>query len=227
MNISRVDGTLMKAWASVEGFQPKDGPPKDGGSGRNGEVNFRGEKRTHDTHESKTDPQSKLFCKGNGKEAKLSHMRAHLLTENRNGLIISACNTEATGTAERETAEQMLRKNRQTERQRRKRPSVPTRITTPKASSPKYTTLRVTPQAAQNQSNRCSAIDGRTTRHDGYRLHQRGQKQIQEDFGIDEDGCPVPQGPLPRDSRSWTGTSSSRQPPTTWSECGAWGVAAS
>ena len=77
MNTSRVDGTLLEAWASVKSFQPKDGPPKDGGGGRNAEADFHGEKRTNDTHESKTDPQAKLFRKGKGKEAKLSYMRAH------------------------------------------------------------------------------------------------------------------------------------------------------
>ena len=105
----------------------------------------------------------------------------HLLTENRNGLIISACNTEATGTAERETAEQMLRKTGK-QRQRRRTVGADKNYDT-KGFITKVRTLQVTPQAAQNQSNRCSAIDGRTTRHDGYRLRQRARKRIEETFG--------------------------------------------
>ena len=175
-----VDGTLLEAWASVKSFQPKDGPPDEGGSGRNGEVNFRGEKRTNDTHESKTDPQSKLFRKGNGKEAKLSYM-GHLLTDNRNGLVVSACVTQASGTAEREAAEQMLQKTGK-KRQRRRTVGADKNYDT-KGFIAKVRALKVTPHVAQNQSNRASAIDGRTTRHDGYRFSQRARKRIEETFG--------------------------------------------
>src|SRR6476661_4661739 len=96
-----VDGTLIEAWASMKSFVRKDGsgppPPADGG--RNAERDFRGEKRSNDTHASTTDPDARLFRKGKGKEAKLCHM-GHILTENRHGLIVDARLTEASGTAE-------------------------------------------------------------------------------------------------------------------------------
>jgi transposase len=174
-----VDGTLLEAWASVKSFQPKDGPPKSGG-GRNGEVDFHGEKRTNDTHASKTDPQAKLFRKGKGKEAKLSYM-GHLLTENRNGLVVSACVTEATGTAERDAAEQMLHKAGG-KRQRRRTVAADKNYDT-KSFIAQARALKVTPHVAQNNSHRASAIDGRTTRHNGYRLSQRARKRIEETFG--------------------------------------------
>src|SRR6202022_1907135 len=103
-----VDGTLIEAWASMKSFVPKDGgdPPSGkghGSGGRNAERNFHGEKRRNDTHFSTTDPDARLFRKGAGKEAKLCHM-GHLMTENRNGLIVDARLTEANGTAERSTA---------------------------------------------------------------------------------------------------------------------------
>src|SRR6202022_2031866 len=95
-----VDGTLLEAWASVKSFQPKDKksspPPDDPG---NPTVNFRGEKRSNQTHESETDPDALLARKGAGKEAKLSYS-GNLLVENRNGLIVSSMVWEATGTAE-------------------------------------------------------------------------------------------------------------------------------
>ena len=101
-----VDGTLIEAWASMKSFVPKDdsNPPSTkghgGSGGRNAERNFHGEKRRNDTHSSTTDPDARLFRKGAGKEAKLCHM-GHLMTENRNGLIIDARVTAANGTAER------------------------------------------------------------------------------------------------------------------------------
>jgi hypothetical protein len=96
-----VDGTLIEAWASMKSFVPKAGgkPPSPGGGGRNAERNFRGEKRTNDTHCSTTDPDARLFRKGLGKGAKLCHM-GHVMVENRNNLIVDARLNEATGTAE-------------------------------------------------------------------------------------------------------------------------------
>src|SRR3984893_17792255 len=98
-----VDGTLIEAWASMKSFVPKDGsgaPPAGGqaNGGRNAGRDFHGEKRANDTHSSTTDPDARLFRKGAGKEAKLCHM-GHLMTENRNGLIVDARLTEADGTA--------------------------------------------------------------------------------------------------------------------------------
>ena len=108
-----VDGTLIEAWASMKSFVPKDGgkpPSGTGGGGRNAERDFHGEKRKNDTHSSTTDPDARLFRKGAGKEAKLCHM-GHLLTENRNGLIVDARLTAANGTAERTTALDMIEDN--------------------------------------------------------------------------------------------------------------------
>ena len=96
-----VDGTLIKTRASLKSFRPKDGePPVSTGGNRNPEVDFHGEKRCNDTHASVTDPKSRLFKKGKGKEAKLCFM-GHILMENRNGLAAGARVTQATGTAER------------------------------------------------------------------------------------------------------------------------------
>ena len=111
-----VDGTLIEAWASMKSFVPNDdgdppaGKGDDQSHGRNAERDFHGEKRKNDTHSSTTDPDARLFRKGAGKEAKLCHM-GHLMIENRNGLIVDARVTEANGTAERETALEMIEDN--------------------------------------------------------------------------------------------------------------------
>jgi len=102
-----VDGTLIEAWASLKSFQRKEQEKQENGDEEkdrgNANVNFRGEKRSNQTHESKTDPDAKLARKGDGKEAKLSY-NGNLLVENRNGLIVDATVLEATGTAERDAA---------------------------------------------------------------------------------------------------------------------------
>src|SRR6267154_240348 len=102
-----VDGTQIAAWASMKSFKAKDGSDDPPGPGRNGERNFHGEKRSNATHASTTDPEAQLYKKGPGKEAKLSFM-GHTLMENRNGLIVAAALTKATGTAERTAAEEMI-----------------------------------------------------------------------------------------------------------------------
>lgn len=104
-----VDGTLIEAWASMKSVKPKDGsaPPPTGGSGRNREVDFHGEKRSNETHASTTDPDARLYRKGKGKEAKLCFM-GHGLMENRHGLLVDACLTEAGGHAERVAALHMI-----------------------------------------------------------------------------------------------------------------------
>jgi transposase len=176
-----VDGTLIEAWASMKSFKPKDeaddGPPASGG-GRNAERDFHGEKRTNDSHASTTDPDARLFRKGRGKEAKLCHM-GHLLMENRNGLIVDALVTQATGTAERDAAEAML--SRQRGRYRAtlgadKAYDVAGFVSGLRA-------LNVTPHVAQNTTGRRSAIDARTTRHPGYATSQHIRKRIEESFG--------------------------------------------
>lgn len=106
-----VDGTLIESFASVKSFKPRDEDqsPRDGNGFKpsNPEVDFHGQKRTNETHRSRTDPEAKLYRKGRGKEAKLSHM-GHALTENRHGLIMTVTATEASGTAEREATLVML-----------------------------------------------------------------------------------------------------------------------
>lgn len=106
-----VDGTLIESFASAKSFKPRDEDesPRDGNGFKpsNPEVDFHGQKRTNETHCSRTDPEAKLYRKGRGKEAKLSHL-GHALTENRHGLIMSVTATEASGTAEREATLEML-----------------------------------------------------------------------------------------------------------------------
>jgi transposase len=176
-----VDGTLIEAWASMKSFVPKDGsgPPPAGGSGagRNAERDFHGEKRSNETHASTTDPDARLFRKGKGKEAKLCHM-GHIMTENRHGLIVDARLTEANGTAECTTALDMVEDN------------AGSRSTL--GADKNYDTADFVagcrargcvPHVAQNDTNRRSAIDARTTRHPGYAISMVKRKRIEEPFG--------------------------------------------
>jgi transposase len=197
-----VDGTLIEAWASMKSFKPKvegEDPPEDGappsgtgssgtglsgtglsGAGRNAEVDFRGERRTNETHASTTDPDARLFRKSRGTGAMLCFM-GHALIENRNGLVVDAELTRATGTAERLSALAMLEGvARETGR----------RVTI--GADKGYDTadfvmevreLNAVPHVAQNTAGRRSAIDGRTTRHPGYAASQRIRKRIEEVFG--------------------------------------------
>ena len=176
-----VDGTLIDAWASMKSIKPKDGagtPPADGG-GRNADADFHGERRTNETHASTTDPDARLYRKGSGKEAKLCFM-GHGLMENRHGLLVDACLTQADGHAERVAALQMIEP----------RADRPTAITL--GANKAYDvedfvnelrSMKVTPHVAQNISGRRSAIDRRTTRHAGYAVSQRIRKRIEEAFG--------------------------------------------
>jgi transposase len=174
-----VDGTLIEAWASMKSVRPKDGTGEDPPSqGRNPTVDFRGEKRSNDTHASTTDPTARMYRKGKGKETTLCYM-GHVLMENRNGLVVDACTTLATGKAEREAAVDLLKPVAGTKR-----------LTV--AADKGYDTgdfveamreLRVTPHVAQNTSGRRSAIEGRTTGHPGYTVSQRIRKRIEEVFG--------------------------------------------
>ena len=175
-----VDGTLIEAWASMKSFRPKDGsdePPSE--SGRNAEADFHGEKRSNETHASTTDPDAKLYRKGKGKEAKLSFM-GHGLMENRHGLLVNAYLTEATGYAERIAALHMIEPFSD-------RPQAIT-LGADKAYDTKdfvrdLRSMKVTPHVAQNVNGRRSAIDGRTTRHPGYKVSLRIRKRIEEAFG--------------------------------------------
>jgi transposase len=175
-----VDGTLIEAWASLKSFQSKDqkdGPPPDDPG--NPTVNFHGERRSNETHESSTDADARLARKGNGKEAKLSY-NGNLLTENRNGLIVNAELLQANGTAERDAALIMLEQIPSTGR---------VTVGGDKGFDTKDFVaecrhLNVTPHVAQNVNrNGGSAVDGRTTRHAGYEISQRKRKRIEECFG--------------------------------------------
>lgn len=169
-----VDGTLLESWASLKSFRPKKGGVT-GTGGKNPGVDFHGEHRTNATHESTTDLEARLAKKGAGKEAKLC-FAGHVLMENRTGLVVDVVVTRATGTAERETALDMLEK-------------VPgsQRITV--GADKGYDTrdfvtacreMNVTPHVTRRQ---WSIVDKRTTRHDGYQISQRIRKRIEEIFG--------------------------------------------
>jgi transposase len=174
-----VDGTLIEAWASLKSFQrkdQKDTPPDDPG---NPSVDFHGEKRSNETHESKTDPDAMLARKGNGKEAKLSY-NGNLLVENRNGLIVTTELFQANGTAERDAALVMLE---QIPGDHRATVGADKAYDT-KDFAAECRNMRVTPHVAQNtKRSGGSAIDERTTRHDGYAISQKKRKRIEESFG--------------------------------------------
>ena len=175
-----VDGTLIEAWASQKSFQRKHGadatPPDDPG---NPTVNFRGEQRSNETHESKTDPDARLARKSGGHESKLAYC-GNVLIENRNGLVVDTELMQPSGTAERDAAMLMA-----------VRIEGDGRVTV--GADKAYDTkdfvgvmrdLNVTPHVAQNENRPGgSMIDGRTTRHAGYQLSQRKRKRIEEVFG--------------------------------------------
>ena len=174
-----VDGTLLEAWAGLKSFKKvgdEDLPPPDDPG--NPTVNFHGERRTNATHASTTDPDAKLARKGNGKEAKLSYT-GNVLMENRNGLAVDAVVHVATGTAERDAAFEMAAQIPGDER-----------VTLGGDKNydtadcvEKFRGLNVTPHVAQNDTNRRSAIDKRTTRHQGYLISQKKRKRVEEIFG--------------------------------------------
>jgi len=173
-----VDGTLIEAWASMKSFRPKDGSGPPPGPGRNGERDFHGEKRSNDTHASTTDPDARLIRKGPGQASRLAYM-GHVLMENRNGLVVDARLTRATGTAEREAALAMIDERPGTHR---------ITLGADKAYDVAafVASLRdrvVSPHVTQNTKGRRSAIDGRTTRHPGYAVSLRIRKRIEEVFG--------------------------------------------
>jgi len=173
-----VDGTLIEAWASLKSFKPKDGPPSDG-EGSDGMVDFRGQRRTNDTHESTTDEQAKLMRKGKGKEAKLSY-GGHALMENRNGICVDLRVSSALET-ETEAAKEMLA------RQAKKRVR-PTTLGADKGYHSKdfvahLRKKKIAPHIAQIDGRRTPGLDARTTRHAGYGISQRKRKRVEEIFG--------------------------------------------
>jgi transposase len=176
-----VDGTLIEAWASQKSFRPKDGSgDADGGA------NFHGQKRKNDTHASTTDPDSRLYRKAAGREAKLSYM-GHATMENRHGLAVAGMVTLATGTAERRASETML-KARAKEAGRRITAGEDKAYDTADHVA-QLRAINVTPHVTQNDSvtstgkRRRSAIDSRTTRHEGYGMSQSRRAMIECIFG--------------------------------------------
>jgi len=168
-----VDGTLIEAWASQKSFQRKDGGSEDG-------ENFHGDRRTNQTHESKTDPDAKLYRKSSGGEARLSYL-GHTLVENRSGLIVGTYLTEADGYAERDAALLMAY-------QKRRKSNKPMTLGADKAYDTQdfvaaLRDLKITPHVTQNDRNRKSAIDGRTTRHTSYQLSQAKRYWVEKPFG--------------------------------------------
>jgi transposase len=175
-----VDGTLIEAWASHKSFRPKNGSDGDDGT------DFHGQTRKNDTHGSSSDPDSRLYRKAAGREARLCYM-GHATMENRNGLAVAGMVTHASGIAERRAAEKMLKaKAKQTGR----------RITA--GADKAYDTadhvanlraIDVTPHVTQNNAigktgrSRHSAIDERTTRHQGYGMSQTRRAMIECIFG--------------------------------------------
>jgi transposase len=187
-----VDGTLIQAWASMKSFRPKqerseddDDRGSDGGSGggsgggRNDPADFRGEKRSNDTHASTTDPDAMLYRKGPGMEATLCYI-GHGLMENRSGLIVDARLTRVSGHAERLAALEMIEPWAD-------RPRAVTLGADRGYDAAEFVeelrTLNVRPHVAQNATRRRSAIDRRTTRHPGYAASKRARKRIEEAFG--------------------------------------------
>ena len=177
-----VDGTLLEAWASQKSFRPRDDdhqpPAADSQGGSNPTVNFHGERRSNETHCSTTDPDARLARKSRTNPALLSY-RGHLLTENRNGLVVSTRTTQAYGSAERDAALLMAEE-------------IPGDQRVTLGADKGYDVhdfvaelrqMNITPHVAQNDTTRRSAIDQRTTHHEGYRISQRKRKRIEEVFG--------------------------------------------
>jgi transposase len=180
-----VDGTLIEAWASLKSFRRKDGSDNDpDGPGRNAERGFHKEKRSNDTHQSTTDPEARLYKKGDGQPARLCYI-GHALMENRHGLAVDGGLTQATGTAEREAALSMLDR-----RPRRGRITLGADKAYDVRQFVEDLRVRgVTPHVAidghlsKTGKPRSTAVDGRTKRHPGYEISQRCRKRIEEVFG--------------------------------------------
>ena len=172
-----VDGTLLEAWASQKSFRPRDEEPPTGGGG-NPPVDFHGQRRRNETHRSTTDPDARLYRKGDGREARLGYL-GHVLMEHRSGLIIRTQVTPADGYGERDAALVMVQR-------------LPGRQRITVAADKGYDTrdlvaglrtMGATPHLAQHTTRRRSAIDARTTRHPGYAISQQKRKLVEQGFG--------------------------------------------
>jgi transposase len=174
-----IDGTLIEAWASQKSFKPKGGDKGQGPEGRNPHVDFRGKERKNDTHESTTDPDARLYRKGDGQESKLSYL-GHVVMENRHGLVVGCEVTHANGYGEREAGRALMQRID-------RKPRVT--LGADKGYDTKHFVAEcrarnVTPHVAQNAHfYRRSAIDERTTRGIGYELSQRVRKRVEQIFG--------------------------------------------
>ncbi len=168
-----IDGTLIQAWASHKSFRAKDGSDDDG-------ANFRGSKRSNETHESTTDPDARLYKKSYGKESHLAYL-GHALVENRNGLIAAAMATTADGFAEREAA--LLLLEAQQKRQTRRITVGADKAYDCKAFIAAARKLNVTAHVTRNDNGRRSNIDRRTTRHPGYAISLSCRWLVEKTFG--------------------------------------------
>jgi transposase len=173
-----VDGTLLRAWASHKSFRAKDDEPPSSAGGGNPAVDFHGQRRTNDTHQSTTDPDARLYKKARGREAHLGYL-GHVVMEHRSGLIVQATVTPADGHGERDAALTMVER-------------LPGRHRITLAADKGYDTrdfiaglrgMGVTPHVAQHTTGRRSTIDARTTRHPGYAVSQRKRKLVEQGFG--------------------------------------------
>jgi transposase len=175
-----VDGTLLEAWASHKSFRPKDEPPTPPAGGSNPTVDFHKTSRTNDTHASRTDPDARLYKKTAGAEARLGYL-GHVVMENRSGLVVGATATTATGTAEREAALHLLKRQR---KRRGRRTVGGDKLFDTRGFVGDARVLGFTPHVAQMTAtvHRTSAIDGRTTRHAGYAVSQRVRKLVEQSF---------------------------------------------
>ena len=174
-----VDGTLIEAWASMKSFQEKDSPGSKGGNsegGRDPDVDFHGQERTNDTHESRTDPEARLYKKSKGSESKLAY-QGHVLMENRNGLAVDVEVTLASGTGERDAAVSMAGRLKG----RKRRTMGADKGYDAKDFADDLRALKITPHIAGKKDGR--SVDGRTTRHAGYAVSQRKRKRVEEIFG--------------------------------------------
>jgi transposase len=175
-----VDGTLIEAWASLKSFQKKDKPDDDvppDDISRNQDVDYKGEKRSNQTHQSKTDPEARLMRKGFGKEARMS-FSAHVLMENRNGMCVDISVAEANGTAECDEALKLVR--REQERGSRVKTLGADKGYDNKKFVPALKGARITPHVA---AKKYTAMDARTLRSKGYAISQRCRKKVEEIFG--------------------------------------------
>jgi transposase len=176
------DGTLIEAWASHKSFRPKDG----GGDDPPGGTDWHGEKRSNETHESTTDPDSRLYRKARGREARLCYM-GHALMENRNGLAVAGVVTRASGTAEREAAEAMMKAR--VEETGKRATLGADKAYDVQAHGEKLRATGVTPHAARNDAvtktgkARRSIVSNRTAAGPAYGKSQTRRKMIECIFG--------------------------------------------